>query len=104
MKFVLISRHTGGKQPPAQDAEKLMSDMGAWLGTLRNQVAIPVRGGTSVTARAIEAYAGEVGGVIMFEADNLDQASRQAQKSPGLKYGWTHDVFPEISLEDAAHS
>ena len=103
MKFVLISRHTGGKQPPANEADQLMQDLGNWLSTLGNPVAIPIRGGKSVTAGKIEDYVGEVGGVIIFEAENLDQASKQAQKSPGLKYGWTHDVFPEISMETAAH-
>ena len=102
MKFTLISRHTGGKKPAPDQADQLMKDLGAWLATLENPLAIPIRGGKSVTADKIEDYMGEVGGVILFEADNLDQAAKQAQKSPGLKYGWTHDVFPEITLEDAA--
>lgn len=102
MKFVLISRHTGGKQPAPGEADQLMKDLGAWLASLKNPVAIPIRGGKSVTSGKIEEYVGEVGGVIIFEAENLDQAAKQAQKSPGLKYGWTHDVFPEISMEDAA--
>ena len=102
MKFVLISRHTGGRQPAADEAERLMKDLGDWLGTLGNPVAIPIRGGKSVTSDRIDEYVGEVGGVILFEVENLDVAARQAQKSPGLKFGWTHDVFPEISLESAA--
>jgi hypothetical protein len=44
-----------------------------------------------------------VGGVIVYEAYNIDQAVSLAQKSPGLKYGFTHEVFPEISLNQAAH-
>ncbi|MES1189657.1 MAG: YciI family protein [Steroidobacter sp.] len=102
MKFTLISRHTGGKKPSSDETEQLMKDLGDWLATLKNPLAIPIRSGRSVTADKIEDYVGEVGGVILFEADSLDQAAKQAQKSPGLKYGWTHDVFPEITMEDAA--
>ena len=103
MKFVLISRHTGGYEPSTHEGQQLMDELGAWLATLKNPLAIPIRSGKSVTSRAINEYVGEVGGVIIFEADNLDQATNQAQKSPGLKFGWTHDVFPEISMESAAN-
>ena len=102
MKFVLISRHTGGKEPLPSEADQLINDMGNWLGLMKNPVAIPIRAGKSVTSRKIEEYVGDVGGVIIFEADSLDEAAHLAQKSPGLKYGWTHDIFPEISLESAA--
>lgn len=104
MKFVLISRHTGGKQPRPDQADQLMQDLGAWLGLMTNPVAIPIRTGKSVTASKVEDYGGEVGGVIIFEAESAEDAERLASKSPGLKFGWTHDVFPEISLNDAAHA
>lgn len=102
MKFILISRHTGGREVPENEGEQLLRDMGSWLSLMKNPIALPIRGGKSVTSRKIEEYAGEVGGVIIFEADNLDQAVSLAQKSPGLKYGWTHDIFPEISMESAS--
>ena len=103
MKFVLISRHPGGLEPSPHEGEKLMKDLGSWLVSLRNPIAVPIRGGKSVTANKIEDYVGDVGGVIMFEADSLADATRQAQGSPGLKFGWTHEVFPEISMESAAN-
>lgn len=102
MKFVLISRHTGGRTVPADEGEQLLKDLGAWLSLLTDPAAFPIRGGKSVTSKAIEEYVGEVGGVILFEADDVEQAARLAQRSPGLKYGWTHDVFPIISLESAS--
>ena len=101
MKFILISRHTGGREIPENEVEQNLKDMGAWLGLLKNCAAMPVRGGKSVTANKVEDYAGEVGGVLIFEADNFEQALTLTQKSPGLKYGWTHDVFPKISMESA---
>ena len=103
MKFVLISRHTGGRRPSPQEGAQLTKDLGAWLGALRNPAAIAIRGGKSITANAIEDYAGDVGGVIVFEANDLAEATRKAQGSPGLKFGWTHEVFPEITVEAAAN-
>ena len=102
MKFILVSRHTGGRQAPESESEQLVKDMGIWLSMMKNPTALPIRGGKSVTLKKVDEYVGEVGGVIIFEADNFDQALSLAQKSPGLKYGWTHDVFPEISLDAAS--
>ena len=102
MKFILISRHTGGREIPENEKEQNLKDLGEWIALLRAEIAMPIRGGKSVTAKTVEEYGGEVGGIIIFEADNLDQAVLLAQKSPGLKYGWTHDVLPEISMESAA--
>jgi len=94
MKFVLISRHTGGREIPEDEKEQNLKDLGEWVSFLNAQIAIPIRGGKSVTTKKVEEYAGEVGGVLIFEAENIDQALVLAQKSPGLKYGWTHDVSP----------
>ncbi len=102
MKFVLISRHTGGREIPEHEREKNVKDMGEWLGLLHAEIAMPTRGGRSVTARKVGEYEGDVGGVIIFEAPDLDQALALVKQSPGLKYGFTHDVFPEISLDQAA--
>ena len=102
MKFILISRHTGGREIPENEVEQNLKDMGAWVGLFKNCAAMPLRGGKSVTSSKVEDYVGEVGGVLIFDADNIEQALLLAQKSPGLKYGWTHDVFPEISLEAAS--
>jgi hypothetical protein len=76
--------------------------MGEWLTKLGATVAMPIRGGKVVTAKTVHDYAGDLGGLIIFEADSLMQAVELAKESPGLKYGFTHEVFPEISLEDAA--
>lgn len=102
MRFILISRHTGGSEIPDNEKDQNLRDMGQWLATLNAQIAIPIRGGKSVTANNVDTYDGDIGGVIIFEAENLDQAVALAKRSPGLKYGFTHEVFPEISLEDAA--
>lgn len=68
------------------------------------QQAMPIRGGISVTAKGAELYNGDIGGVIVFEADNLEQAVALAKKSPGLKYGFTHEVLPEISINQTSQS
>lgn len=102
MRFILLSRHTGGSEVPEDEATQNMKDLGEWVSLLRATVVIPIRGGKSVTAGKVEDYVGDLGGVLMFEADSLDQAVALARKSPGLKYGFTHEVFPEISLADAA--
>lgn len=102
MKFVLISRHTGGREPTPEEGAQLMQDLGAWLGALSNPTAIAIRGGKSVTAGGVADYVGDVGGVILFDAADLAEATRQAQKSPGLKFGWTHEIFPEITMKSAA--
>ncbi len=104
MKFILISRHTNGAAIPASEREQNLKDMGEWLALLRPEFAMPIRGGTSVTAGMSEDYGGDVGGVLVYEAASLEQAVALARKSPGLKYGFTHDVFPEISRIQAAEA
>ncbi len=102
MKFVLISRHTGGQDIPENEREQNLKDMGEWIALLKPEIAMPTRGGKSVTAKDVGEYEGDIGGVIIFEAQDFDQALALAKRSPGLKYGFTHDVFPEISLNQAA--
>ncbi len=98
MRFVLISRHTGGREIPADEQEQNLDDLRDWIALLEADVAMPIRGGKSVTSTGVTEYAGEVGGVLIFEASSLDEAVALAGRSPGLKYGWTHDVFPEVPL------
>ncbi|MBW8886138.1 MAG: hypothetical protein JF616_00145 [Fibrobacteres bacterium] len=102
MKFILISRHTGGRKVPENETDQNLKDLTEWMGLLKAEIAMPTRDGKSVTSKKVEEYQGEVGGVIIFEAENVDRAIALAQRSPGLKYGWTHDIFPEISLSQAA--
>ena len=63
---------------------------------------MPTRAGKSITAAEVDDYQGDLGGVIIFSAENLEQAISLAKQSPGLKYGCTHEVFPEIALSEAA--
>jgi hypothetical protein len=102
MKFILISRHTNGAEIPVNEREQNLKDMGEWITLLKPALAMPIRGGTSVTENGVGSYRGDVGGVIVFEADTIDEAVSLAQKSPGLRYGFTHEVFPETSLNQAA--
>ena len=102
MKFILISRHTDGADIPEDERERNLKDMGEWIALLKPEVAMPVRGGASVTASKTESYKGDIGGVLIYEAADMEQALALARRSPGLKYGFTHEVFPEISLEQAA--
>jgi hypothetical protein len=76
--------------------------MGEWISLLKATVVMPIRGGKTVSANDVKDYVGDLGGLLIFEADNLDQAVTLAKKSPGLRYGFTHEVFPEMSLEEAA--
>ncbi|MBS0467219.1 MAG: hypothetical protein JSS31_06525 [Proteobacteria bacterium] len=102
MKFVLLSRHSGGSSVPENEAAQNLEDMGKWVSLLKATVAMPIRGGKTVSANHVEDYVGDVGGLLIFEADNLEQAVALAKKSPGLKYGFTHEIFPEISMDEAA--
>jgi hypothetical protein len=102
MKFVLISRHTDGAEVPENERERNLKEMGEWVGLLKPQAAMPIRGGKSVTAKKVEEYKGDIGGILVFEADSLEQAVALAQKSPGLKFGFTHEVLPEVSMEQAS--
>jgi len=102
VKFILLSRHTAGSEVPASEAEQNLKDMGAWVTLLKATVAMPIRGGKVVTAKTVDDYAGDLGGLLIFEADSLAQAVALAKKSPGLTHGFTHEVFPEISLQEAA--
>jgi hypothetical protein len=103
MKYILISRHTGGREIPENETGQMLKDLGAWVALLKADIAMPINGGKSITSQKVEEYAGEVRGVIIFEAENIDQAIALAKRSPGLKYGWTHDVFPGMSLDPSAN-
>jgi len=102
VKFILLSRHTGGSAVPESEAAQNLKDMGAWISLIKATVAMPIRGGKTVSANNVQDYVGDIGGLLIFEADNLDQAVTLAKKSPGLKYGFIHEVFPEVSLDEAA--
>ena len=103
MKFLLISRHTNGAEIPENAREQNLQEMGEWIALLKPTLAMPIRGGTSVTTNSVEQYSGDIGGAIVYEADSLDHAVALAKRSPGLKHGFTHEVFPEISLSQAAN-
>jgi hypothetical protein len=102
MKFVLLSRHTGGSSIPENEVAQNLRDMGEWISLMKATVAMPIRGGKTVSAKDVKDYVGDLGGLLIFEADDFDQAIELTKKSPGLKYGFTHEVFPEISLDEAA--
>lgn len=102
MKFVLISRHTNGAEIPASEREQNLKDMGQWVALLKPELAMPIRGGTSITSNSSGRYDGDIGGVLVFEAANLEAAVALAKKSPGPKYGFTHEILPEVPLDQAA--
>lgn len=102
MKFVLLSRHTSGSSVPESEAAQNLEALEKWVSLLKASVVIPIRGGKTVSASHVDAYVGDVGGLLIFEADDIEQAVALARQSPGLKYGFLHDVFPEISLDEAA--
>ena len=102
MKFVLISRHTDGAEIPESERDKNLKEMGEWIGMLKPEIAMPIRGGKSVTAKKTDEYGGDIGGIIIYEAESLEKAIALAQKSPGLKFGFTHEVLPEVSMAQAS--
>ncbi len=102
MKFILLSRHTDGSSVPENEVAQNLKDMGEWILLLKATVAMPIRGGKTVSAKNVKDYVGDLGGLLIFEAENLDQAVALTKKSPGLRYGFTHEVFPEIALQEAA--
>lgn len=98
MKFSLISNHSGGIEVPENEKETHMKAFVEWLQMIKPSVALPLHGGVSITSKAVEEYRGGVSGVLVFEADSLEEAVEKTQKSPGLKYGWTHDVLKEMPM------
>ncbi len=102
MRFVLISRHTNGADIPEEERAQNLKDMREWIALLNPAMAMPTRGGKVATAGKVEEYKGDIGGVIVFDADSLELAVALARKSPGLKFGFTHEVLPVISMEQAA--
>lgn len=98
MKFLLISRHTGGREVPDNEKEQNFKDLNEWITLLNASAALPVKGGKSVTAESVFNYEGIIEGALIFEAESIDEAGAKAKKSPGLKYGWTHDVLKELAF------
>ena len=98
MKFLLLSRHTGGKEVPENKKEQNEKDFLEWITLLKASTVLPVKGGKTVTIENVEDYQGSVAGALFFEADSLEAAVALAKKSPGLQYGWTHDILQEMSV------
>jgi hypothetical protein len=98
MKFLLISRHTGGKEVPENEREQNIKELNEWVTLLKASAALPVNGGKSVTAESICDYEGIIKGALIIEAESIDDAVAKAKESPGLKYGWTHDVLKELTI------
>ena len=46
--------------------------MGEWVGGLRPGLAVPIRSGKSETAGKVGEYNGDIGGVLVFEANGVD--------------------------------
>jgi hypothetical protein len=71
MKFLLLSRHTGGREVPENEREQNVKDLMEWWSLLKASTALPVSGGKSVTLESTEEYKGEVEGLLVFEAESL---------------------------------
>lgn len=95
MKFLLVSRHTGA-EVPEEEREESFKAWTAWVEMLHASSVLPVHGGKTITKNSVEEYQGNVGGVLLFEANSIEEAVEKAKKSPGLRYGWTHDILQEI--------
>ena len=50
MQFILVSRHTNGAEIPEQEREQNLREMGEWIALLKPTLAMPIRGGSTVTA------------------------------------------------------
>jgi hypothetical protein len=98
MKFLLVSRHTGGQEVPESEREENVQAWSEWVALLQTSSALPVQGGKTITSERVEDYRGDIGGVLIFEAESFEEAVEQTRKSPGLKYGWTHDVLQEMPM------
>lgn len=98
MKFLLVSNHAGGTEVPETEKEAHMKAFGEWLTMINPSIALPVHGGATVTSKTVEEYNGGIAGALVFEAASLEEAIEKTKKSPGLKYGWTHDVLKEMPL------
>ena len=72
--------------------------MNEWIKLLNASAALPVEGGKSLTAESISDYEGIIKGALSFEAESIDDAVAKAIKSPGLKYGWTHNELKEMTI------
>jgi hypothetical protein len=95
MKFLLISHHTG-QEVPENEKEENFKAWNEWITFLGTNTALPVHGGSTITSTSVQKYTGDVEGALIFEAASLEEAIEKAKKSPGLKYGWTHDVLQEM--------
>lgn len=97
MKFLLLSHHTG-REVPENEKEENFKAWSEWIKLLNTNAVLPVEGGKTITSESVEGYQGNIGGALFFEAESLEEAIEKAKKSPGLKYGWTHDVMQEMLI------
>ena len=74
MKFLLISRHTGGKEVHDNEKEQNIKELNEWIKLLNASAALPVNGGKSVTSESICDYEGIIKGALIYEAESIDDA------------------------------
>ncbi len=97
MKFLLLSHHIGRDIPENEKLENGMA-MEEWFKLLQPIAALPINGGKTISSGTVGDYQGDIGGTLIFEAESMQEAVDKAKQSPGLKYGWTHDVLEEMKM------
>ncbi|ERR1039457_961465 len=98
MKFLLVSRHTGGREVPEKESEQLIKDLKEWLALLNASRALPVHGGKSITSQITEEYRAAGRG---NRADRLQSVESGWSNSGYIHSCITHSLKKGISPASA---
>ena len=98
MKYMFVYR---GGDVPEDQADRNIRELWAWLDRLKEQGYETARfagcGRSVVSQGAVDDYAGDVFGMSIVEAENLEQAVALTADWPELQYGGRIEIFESLS-------
>jgi hypothetical protein len=106
-QFLLIVHQPGGGTPPPSELQQIMARFKVWMDDLRAKGAALGSNGLDITGKVLRGHRGAsitdgpypegkeiVGGYVLIQADNLEQAVEYARGCPGLDYPMAVEVRP----------
>lgn len=94
-KFVFI--YSPGKVPKDK-MEQNGKDWYTWLPTFKQKSGLRVASGSVVSSSGVKAFAGDIGGVSILEAESMEEAQKIAKGCPSLPYGGDVTVLEEFVM------
>jgi hypothetical protein len=108
-QFLFLLHQPGGGTPPPEQLQKIMAQFDQWMDHMKARGAVLGTNGLGPQGRVLRGPRGAsftdgpyaegkeiVGGYVLIEAADFEQAVELARECPGLGYGLALEVRPVI--------